>query len=95
MARPRRDLQRPAPVADPEWTFRWLRTVGMNTEPLDPRSTRIHHEADAIKRRGGSPEKQLLELREFVDGLGLRAAGEKHIAYLTRVRERRQDDEKR
>lgn len=85
MARPRRDLQRAVPAVDPEFAFRWLSRILMASDPVDPRCRLIHGAAEAIQRRGGSPERTLAELWAFIDELGLREEGERHIAHINRI----------
>lgn len=60
----------------------------MASEPNSPAaalSARIRAEADAIERRGGSPERRLAALWAFLDELGLRDEGERYIAYLNQA----------
>lgn len=88
MARPRRDLVEldPSPL-DAERDFRRLRSLLMASEPNTPAaglSARILAEADAIGKRGGSPERRLAELWTFVDALGLHETAERRLAHLAR-----------
>lgn len=93
MARRRRELPPSDVGADPLFDFRWLRTTLMASEPDTPAaaiSKRLLREAGAIDRRGGSIESKLAALWEVVDELGVRRAAEHHLAYMHRIKERRE-----
>jgi len=80
MARRRRDLAESELPVDAEGDFRRLRRLGMAADPPLPAAGALRREAELITARGGPPGEQLESLWEALEGLGLREAGERHLA---------------